>query len=190
MDPGPSEADSPRVWKWARIAALAALAAALAAPLALAAAPSPAGRAVQRRALERGILVQINVVRTAHGLVPLHVSALLTDAAREHSRSMALGGYFSHDSADGSSFSQRVQRYYADPRFGSWSAGENLLWSSPDVDAAGAIELWMHSARHRQNLLAAGWREVGISAVHVAAAPGIFQGRPVTIVTADFGVRS
>jgi uncharacterized protein YkwD len=178
------------VLKWSRSAALVALVAVLAAPLAVAASPSPAGRAVQRSALERGILAQINVARTAQGLVPLRVSAPLTAAAREHSRSMALGGYFSHDSADGSSFSQRVRRYYADPRFGSWSVGENLLWSSPDIDAARAIEMWMHSARHRQNLLSAGWREVGISAVHVAAAPGVFQGRPVTIVTTDFGVRS
>ena len=28
-----------------------------------------------------------------------------------------------------------------------------------------------------------------VAAVHVAGAPGIFDGRDVTIVTADFGVR-
>ena len=70
-----------------------------------------------------------------------------------------------------------------------WSVGENLLWSSPDVDAAGALDMWMNSPEHRKILLTARWREIGLAAVHVAAAPGTYGGREVTIVTADFGVR-
>jgi len=49
--------------------------------------------------------------------------------------------------------------------------------------------MWMASPEHRANLLTARWRQVGLSAVHVAAAPGTFNGLDVTIVTADFGVR-
>ena len=45
------------------------------------------------------------------------------------------------------------------------------------------------SPPHRQNILTREWREVGISAVHVDAAPGVFGRRSVWIVTADFGVR-
>jgi hypothetical protein len=33
------------------------------------------------------------------------------------------------------------------------------------------------------------WREIGVSAVHEAQAPGVYQGLDVTIVTTDFGVR-
>jgi uncharacterized protein YkwD len=101
---------------------------------------------------------------------------------------MAAGGFFMHESADGTAFWKRVQRFYKEGR-GYWSVGENLLWSSPDVDAGGAIQMWLDSPPHRKNLLTARWREVGISAIHVAAAPGVFGGHEVTIVTADFGVR-
>jgi uncharacterized protein YkwD len=102
---------------------------------------------------------------------------------------MARVGYFAHESADGSSFDKRIARFYPSGRRPYWSVGENLLWSSPSIDAAGALQLWLNSPPHRENLLTARWREIGISAIHVAAAPGTFGGQPVTIVTADFGVR-
>jgi hypothetical protein len=33
------------------------------------------------------------------------------------------------------------------------------------------------------------WLEVGVGAVYAPSAPGVYGGRDVTIVTADFGVR-
>jgi uncharacterized protein YkwD len=47
----------------------------------------------------------------------------------------------------------------------------------------------MASPEHRQNILTARWREIGISAIHSDSAPGTFGGRPVTVITTDFGVR-
>jgi len=47
----------------------------------------------------------------------------------------------------------------------------------------------MASPPHRLNILTREYREVGVAAVHFDSAPGAFGGRPVTIVTADFGVR-
>jgi uncharacterized protein YkwD len=140
-------------------------------------------------ALEQGVLADVNTLRHDHGLASLRLSSKLAAAARSHTVEMAKRGYFSHDSANGSSFDKRIVRYY--PLGGSryWSVGENLLWSSPDVDAAGALDMWMNSPEHRKILLTARWREIGLSAVHVAAAPGAYGGREVTIVTADFGVR-
>jgi uncharacterized protein YkwD len=102
---------------------------------------------------------------------------------------MAQRGYFSHDSANGTSFDRRISRYYPLKGAHYWSVGENLLWSSPDVDAASALNMWLNSPPHRKILLTARWREVGLSAVHVPSAPGTFAGREVTIVTADFGVK-
>ena len=58
-----------------------------------------------------------------------------------------------------------------------------------DVDAAGAIKMWMASPEHRANLLNRGWREIGLAAVHSDSAPGTYHGLGVTIVTADFGSR-
>ena len=48
----------------------------------------------------------------------------------------------------------------------------------------------MNSPEHRANLLDRSWREVGLSAVHAASAPGVYGGDEVTIVTADFGFRT
>ena len=155
---------------------------------------SPAGASSEHRAtslssLEQGVLADINTLRKQHGLSPLRLSGSLSAAARQHSSEMAARGYFSHDSANGSSFDKRIARYYPMGRSRYWSVGENLLWSSPDVDAGGALNMWWNSPEHRKNMLTARWREIGLSAVHVAAAPGTFGGREVTIVTTDFGVR-
>jgi uncharacterized protein YkwD len=49
--------------------------------------------------------------------------------------------------------------------------------------------IWQNSPRHRRVLLTPHWREIGVSAVDVPAAPGFFRGCEVTIATADFGVR-
>ena len=102
---------------------------------------------------------------------------------------MASRGYFSHNSANGSSFDRRIARYYPMGRSRYWSVGENLLWSSPDVDAGGALNMWMNSPDHRANILAARWHEIGISAVHVNVGPGVFGNGPVTVITTDFGVK-
>src|SRR5205807_2858912 len=119
----------------------------------------------------------------------LRISAGLSAAARQHSQQMAVDGYFAHESFDGSAFWKRVQRFYGQGRFGYWSVGENLLWSSPDVDASGALQMWMNSPEHRANLLTPRWREIGLSAVHAVGASGVYHGLDVTIVTADFGIR-
>jgi uncharacterized protein YkwD len=102
---------------------------------------------------------------------------------------MGLKGYFEHNSADGTIFWKRIQRFYPQAAYGYWSVGENLLWSSPDVDPAQAMRMWMNSPEHRANILNPHWRQIGVSAVHIAAAPGTYQGLAVTIITTDFGVR-
>jgi uncharacterized protein YkwD len=139
--------------------------------------------------LEQGVLADINAFRLQHKLAPLRLSVLLTTSAREHSQEMAAKGYFAHESADGLAFWQRIKSVYPQGAFRYWSVGENLLWSSPDVDASSALKLGLASPEHRANLMTPTWREIGVSAVHVPAAPGTFQGEEVTIVTTDFGVR-
>ena len=158
------------------------------------AAPATAARSHTRTVagdpgLEQGVLVAINDFRARHHLAPLRLSRPLSAAADAHSLAMARRGFFAHESADGSAFWKRVRRFYTDRGFSRWSVGENLLWSSPDVDAAGALEMWLNSPPHRKNLLTPGWREIGLSAVHVSAAPGVYEGRETTILTADFGTR-
>jgi uncharacterized protein YkwD len=141
------------------------------------------------RVLEAQVLVDVNRLRIQRGLGRLRFSPKLTAAAKQHSREMGRKGYFSHNSANGSAFWRRIERFYPSRGYRSWTVGENLLWSSPGVDAQGALKMWMQSPEHRANLLNRGWREVGLAAVHVASAPGTYGGLGVTIVTADFGAR-
>ena len=68
--------------------------------------------------------------------------------------------------------------------------GENLLWSSAELNGAAALNVWLNSPEHRAIMLSARWRDVGVGAVYTRSATGVYGGRDVTIVTADFGVRS
>ena len=141
-------------------------------------------------ALEHAVIVRMNEVRRRHGLRPLRHNASLSTAADFHSRDMARKGYFEHDSASGTAFWRRIERFYPSRGFRSWTVGENLLWGTDSYGAAFAVREWMQSPPHRENILSRGWREVGIGAVSVSSAPGEYRGRAVTIVTADFGSRT
>jgi len=141
-------------------------------------------------ALDHEILVRLNEARTARGLRPLVLSDDLQDAAVAHSRAMLEGGFFAHESKDGSSFVARVKRHYRAAGYTGWSAGENLLYNTEAVDATTAIEAWLSSPAHRENMLTPEWREVGIGSVHAASAGGTFGGEPTWVITIDFGTRT
>jgi len=140
--------------------------------------------------VQTALLAQINGFRAAHGLRPLKLNGALVGAADRHSAQMAKLGFFSHNSANGQSFSQRIAQAYSPRGFRSWTVGENLVWGGPDIGAARAFRLWLSSAPHRANLLNARWREIGLGAVHSTSAPGVYGGGAVTIITADFGART
>lgn len=103
---------------------------------------------------------------------------------------MARNGFFSHDSANGETFDARLKRAYRVSRFRSWRVGENLVWASGKLSAKRALELWHDSPGHRRNMLEAGWKQVGVAAVRMRAASGVFGGLNVTIIVTDFGARS
>jgi uncharacterized protein YkwD len=140
--------------------------------------------------LQTALLDQVNALRVGRGLTRLRLSPALSAAANAHSAEMARLGYFSHNSANGASFSTRIGRFYPLRGFNSWTVGENLVWGAPDIGALRAFKLWLGSPPHRANLLSPRWREIGVSAMHSTSAPGVYGGRPTTVVTADFGARS
>jgi uncharacterized protein YkwD len=139
--------------------------------------------------LEAAVIGRINAIRRGRGLRPLRSNSSLAAAADFHSRDMARKGYFEHDSANGTAFWRRIERFYPSRGFRSWTVGENLLWGTDRYGASFAVREWMNSPPHRENILSRDWREIGIGAVFVASAPGAYRGRSVTIVTADFGSR-
>jgi uncharacterized protein YkwD len=171
-------------------AALATAAAILVAGISVAAASSAPNVVTALPGLDRQVIAGINAARAHRGLARLRLSLKLRAAARFHSFEMATHGFFSHNSANGASPWTRLARYYPSAGYTSWQVGETLLWSQPDVDAAGVVQDWLTSPEHRAILLTGAFREIGVSAVHATAASGDFHGDEVTLVTADFGVRT
>jgi uncharacterized protein YkwD len=139
--------------------------------------------------LNQQVLAAVNSFRVAHGLAPLHDSPALDRSARRHSLEMGRVGYFAHTSPNGAAFWRRIQRYYPVQGYAYWAVGENLLWAPAGVSASHALQMWAASPEHLRNMLAPQWRQIGISAVGVAHAPGVYGGRSIVIITNDFGVR-
>jgi uncharacterized protein YkwD len=173
----------------AKVLVAAVVMAVLAGLLAGTASASARRPAASLTSMERGVVYDINQFRRSHGLKPLVISAQLDASAFQHSQEMGVDGYFDHPSYNGTAFWKRIQQFYGSTHFGFWTVGENLLWSSGDVSPAQALTMWENSPEHRANMLKSNYREIGISAVHVTAAPGAFGGLDVTIITTDFGAR-
>jgi uncharacterized protein YkwD len=146
--------------------------------------PAAAPRAVRAQTLAAEVVREVNRVRLAHGLRPLRRSAGLTACARVHTRAMLRRGVFAHELPGEPSFSARVRRHY-----GGRSAGENLAAQTPPLTARDAVQMWLASPGHRQNLLSRRWREIGVAALVAVGAPGDFGGADTALVTATFGVR-
>lgn len=141
------------------------------------------------RPLNRQVLAAVNHFRLAHGVPALRESVALDRSARQHSLEMGRLGYFAHASANGTSFWQRIERFYPQRGVSYWSVGENLVWRAPSLSASKAMNLWISSPPHLANLLSSRWRQIGISAVVVPHAPGVYGGAHAVIITTDFGVR-
>jgi uncharacterized protein YkwD len=140
-------------------------------------------------AIDKGVLTQLNQIRAAHHLVPLSLSPSLSAAATQHSRDMVARGYFAHNSSNGLPFWKRIQGFYPQGGFGYWSVGENLFWTLGTATSAQSMNAWMASPDHRANILDPAWRQIGISTVSSADAPGAYGNHDVTVITTDFGVR-
>jgi uncharacterized protein YkwD len=138
-------------------------------------AASPAAAALTRK--EATLLGDMNRVRAAHGLAPLHADPTLERAARSHSLDMLRHNYFSHGA-----FAARMSAFHA----GGPVVAENLAWGTGRLgSAAHVVQMWLASPEHRANLLRPGFTRVGL-----AASVGSFAGNSgVTVVTADFGGR-
>ncbi len=157
---------------------------------ATAASPREPTKLERRTALETEIVREMNQIRIARGVRPLRASPSLRSAARTHSRAMLELGYFGHDSADGTAFSDRIRRFYTNRGWDTWSVGEALLASEGQQIAAKAtVRAWLDFPPHREVILSSAWRDAGIGAVYTPLAPSEYGGSEAVVVTADFGLR-
>ncbi len=154
------------------------------------AATSPATSFERRTALEAEVIRELNRARGAHGLQPLKAAPSLRTAARGHSQAMLELGFFAHESADGTAFSERIRRHYTNRGWSLWSVGEALASGQRRVEASAIVAAWLDSPTHRKIILSSDWRDAGVGALYARAAPRTFGGGEAVIVTADFGLRT
>ena len=105
--------------------------------------------------LEKQMLDLVNQERVANGLNPLAPDPELTEVARRHSADMFARGYFAHDTPEGLSPFDRMQK--ANVRF--TTAGENLALAPTIPVAHNGL---MNSPGHRANILRREFGRVGI----------------------------
>ena len=91
---------------------------------------------------------------------PLYYESDLNESGRFHSQDMYDNDFFDHNSYDGTSFAERVARFYLESGF----VGENIALGYPDAEAA-VLDGWMCSAGHRANIMNGDYNELGVGVV-------------------------
>jgi uncharacterized protein YkwD len=105
--------------------------------------------------LEAAVADLVNRERGDAGCGNLERDSRLDTAARLHAEDMAANDYFSHDSQDGRSPTDRAN----DQGF-EGGVGENIAQGYPDAEAV--MDGWMNSEGHRANLLNCDYDVIGI----------------------------
>lgn len=106
---------------------------------------------------------QLNQLRRQKGLLELEWSDRLAELATIHSADMAANKFFDHRGSDGSMVDERADRLH----LGAWlGIGENIAFMQNFADPVGtAIEKWLESPSHRNNMLSPQWKETGVGVV-------------------------
>jgi len=144
---------------------------------------------LSQSAMESSIACLINEQRAGHGVRPVQPNAALRQAALGHSTEMISQRYFEHTSPAGVTFVDRIEAAGYTRGARSWEVGENLAWGSGSLSTPGSlVTSWMNSPPHRENLLRARFREIGIAAV-VGTPESSRDARGVT-VSSEYGYRS
>ncbi len=115
---------------------------------------------VSAAALEDRAFQLINEVRESKGLPHLVWNDDLAKLARFHSRHMATEKFFSHRDGEGLMVNDRADKFGLE----DWRAiGENIAFNRGfDDPVKTAVENWMDSRGHRENLLGPDWSESAI----------------------------
>jgi len=110
--------------------------------------------------LEKFAFTAINQKRAEIGLPPLLWSDEVAKVARLHSENMVKYSFFSHQGMDGKRVDGRADSF----GLTKWTAiGENIAYNKGYKNPVEtAVEKWMQSPSHRENLLNNRWKESAI----------------------------
>jgi uncharacterized protein YkwD len=110
------------------------------------------------------VLANVNAERKAHGLSALKLSTKLDKAAQSLACDNAERQSISHESSDGGTLKTRLRKAGYAFRAAAENTGRGF------GSGARAVEWWMDSDKHRDNILLRKAKEVGIG-IAVSAAP-------------------
>ncbi len=120
--------------------------------------PQPTQSATTNQ-IEIAVRQSINQVRQNENLQPLKHNEKLAQVARNYSRQMAENNFFSHTGDDGSTLQDRVRA----AGIIYWVVGENLFKSTNVPQPVRvAVDGWMESPGHRENILRPVFTETGV----------------------------
>lgn len=119
------------------------------------------------------LLADTNQVRQGEGLAPLNLSTQLSEAAYLKAQDMLDKQYWAHTSPDG----VQPWQWFSTVGYRYSVAGENLARNFSSSEAA--IQAWMNSPAHRENILKSEYQDVGFSVVQ-----GQMAGQAVSLVVA------
>lgn len=115
-------------------------------------------------AMQAEVLAHLNAERKARGLAALKLSSKLDKAAQGHACDNAKRHSISHESSDGGTLKTRLRRAGYSFRTAAENTGRGF------ASGARAVEWWMHSPKHKSNILLGKAREVGVG-IALSAAP-------------------
>jgi hypothetical protein len=117
-----------------------------------------------------------NQKRTESDLEPLEYNDVLASAAYAKGNDMLEKDYWAHIAPDGT----EPWKFFIDAGYSYRFAGENL--ARDFSNAPSAVDAWMASPSHRDNMLSSKYQEVGIAVVE-----GDMEGVDTTIIVQLFG---
>jgi hypothetical protein len=117
-----------------------------------------------------------NEKRAAAGLAPLEFNGQLAEAAKAKGNDMIARDYWAHVAPDGT----EPWKFFRDVGYKYRYAGENL--ARDFSDASSAVNAWMASPSHKENLMSPKYKEIGVAVVE-----GDLSGSDTTIIVQLFG---
>jgi hypothetical protein len=119
-----------------------------------------------------------NVKRDEAGLAALELNSTLSQAAQSKGVHMLANDYWAHVAPDGT----EPWKFFTDVGYKYRFAGENLArdFSNP----GSAVEAWMASPTHKENMLSPKYKEIGVAVVE-----GDLAGVDTTIIVQFFGTK-
>jgi hypothetical protein len=124
------------------------------------------------------VIALTNQKRIEAGLHPLQPSETLASAALAKGTDMINRDYWAHVAPDGT----QPWNFFINAGYKYRFAGENL--ARDFSNAASAVDAWMASPSHRENMLSPKYKEIGIAVVE-----GDMNGVDTTIIVQFFGTK-